>query len=285
MTFRDPDQQVKLCCATFYQSDIARLLLGDVFHPGGLALTRHLGTLLGLAESDSVLDVACGRGASAVHLAERFGCHVTGVDYGPDNIAAAIEHAVERGVETRTSFQEGDAEGIGFGDGTFDAVISECSFCTFPDKAAAAAEMARVLGPDGRLGIADVTVDGQLPDDIQTLLAWVVCIAGAGTPDDYVTTLREAGFAGFVVEDQSAALLEMVNDVRCKLLGLELASGLGRLDLGDIDLGEGKRLARRAVDLIDEGVVGYTLITARATGAGGVGGGPSQCPGPVTPWL
>jgi hypothetical protein len=55
----------------------------------------------------------------------------------------------------------------------------------------------------------------------------------------------------------------MVNDVRRKLLGLELASGLGRLDLGDIDLGEGKHLARRAVQLINDRVVGYTLITAR----------------------
>lgn len=39
------DQEVKVCYATFYQSDLVRLLLGDVFHPGGLALTRRLGDL------------------------------------------------------------------------------------------------------------------------------------------------------------------------------------------------------------------------------------------------
>jgi hypothetical protein len=38
---------------------------------------------------------------------------------------------------------------------------------------------------------------------------------------------------------------------------------LGALSLGDLDLDEGKRLARRAVELIEGGVVGYTLITAR----------------------
>ena len=51
-----------------------------------------------------------------------------------------------------------------------------------------------------------------------------------------------------------------------------LAAGLGKLDgstelaevLGDLDLNEGKRLARRAVELIEDGVVGYTLITARS---------------------
>jgi arsenite methyltransferase len=65
------------------------MLLGDVFHPGGLALTRHLGECIDLAPGVQVLDVACGRGTSAVHLAERFGCHVTGLDYGTENIAAA----------------------------------------------------------------------------------------------------------------------------------------------------------------------------------------------------
>jgi len=65
------------------------------------------------------------------------------------------------------------------------------------------------------------------------------------------------------VEDCSAALLEMVNDVRRKLLGIELAAGLGKLDLGDINLTEGKRLARRAVELVEAGVIGYTLIVAR----------------------
>ena len=75
-----------------------------------------------------------------------------------------------------------------------------------------------------------------------------------------MATLREAGLADFAIEDQRDALLEMVNNVRRKLLGVELAAGLGKLDLGDLDLSEGKRLARRAVELIEGGVVGYTLI-------------------------
>ena len=263
MTDTTPDQGIKVCCATFYQSDLVRALLGDVFHPGGLALTRHLGERIGLGSGVQVLDVACGRGASAVHLAERFGCHVTGLDYGAENIAAAEAHAAESGVARLTTFRRGDAEGLSFEDATFDAVVSECSFCTFPNKAMAAAEMARVLKPGGRLGLTDMTVNGTLPDDIQSLLAWVACVAGAGTPQAYVTTLDAAGFADFVIEDQRVALLDMVGDVRRKLLGVELAAGLGKLSLGALNLEEGKRLARRAVELIEDGAVGYTLITAR----------------------
>jgi arsenite methyltransferase len=267
VTDRIGDREIKLCCATFYQSDIVRMFLGDVLHPGGLVLTQHLGEVIRLGRDDSILDVACGRGMSAVHLAERFGCHVTGLDYGAENVAAAEAHAAARGVAALTAFHQGDAEELPFDDGSFDAVISECSFCTFPDKAMAAAEMARVLRPGGRLGLTDITVNGPLPEELQSLLAWVACVAGAGTPEEYVATLRRAGFEDFTVEDQRNALLEMVNDVRRKLLGAELAIGLGKLDLGDLDLSEGKRLVRRAIELIESGVVGYTLITARKHGS------------------
>ena len=135
----------------------------------------------------------------------------------------------------------------------------------FPDKASAAREFVRVLKPGGRLGLTDMTLDGRLPDDIANLLAWLACMAGAATPEDYVATLQSAGLVDFVVEDQGDALLDMVSDVRRKLLGVELAVKLGKLNLGSLDLDEGKRLARRAVELIESRTVGYVLIAARAT--------------------
>ena len=92
-------------------------------------------------------------------------------------------------------------------------------------------------------------------------------MAAAATPDEYVTTLRRAGFIDFVLEDQGQALTDLVNDLRKNLLGVGLAVGLGKLDLGDLDLEEGKQLARRAVVLIESGTVGYTLITATLPGS------------------
>ena len=61
--------ELKACCAQLYASDVARLLLGDSLHPGGTATTSRLAALLALDSSRTVLDVACGRGASAIHLA------------------------------------------------------------------------------------------------------------------------------------------------------------------------------------------------------------------------
>ncbi len=263
MTDKMNDREIKTCCATFYQSDLARMLLGDVLHPGGLELTGHLGTMLELKATARVLDIACGRGTSAVYLAKRFGCHVTGLDFGPDNIAAAEKHSSAEGVSHLTTFQEGDAEKLPFDDGAFDVIISECSFCTFPEKTKAAREMGRVLGSGGQLGMTDVTVNGPLPEDIQSLLSWIACITGADTPELYMAKLKEAGFTDFTVENHRDSLLEMVNGIHRKLLGVELAIGLGKLELGDLDLSEARRLVQRSLELIENGLISYTLFKAR----------------------
>jgi ubiquinone/menaquinone biosynthesis C-methylase UbiE len=139
--------QIKSCCADLYQSDFARLLLGDSFHPGGLRLTARLGERLELGPGKRVLDVACGKGESAIFLAQRFGCEVVGIDFGAENIREAAARASSAGVTNLAAFRQGDAERIEFPGSDFDAVICECAFCTFPDKSAAASEFARVLKP------------------------------------------------------------------------------------------------------------------------------------------
>ena len=62
--------QLKSCCAATYESDFARLLLGDSFHPGGLALTARIGELLELKPGQRLLDVAAGQGESAIFLGQ-----------------------------------------------------------------------------------------------------------------------------------------------------------------------------------------------------------------------
>ena len=146
-------ETVKQCCARLYESDFAKMLLGDSFHPGGIRLTERLGMLLGLTIRSRVLDIASGKGTSALFLAEHFGCEVIGVDYGAQNVEQANAAAAAKGLEKRVSFQTGDAERLPFADASFDAVICECAFCTFPDKRAAADEFARVLRSGGSVGI------------------------------------------------------------------------------------------------------------------------------------
>jgi arsenite methyltransferase len=261
-TMQATDAQVKQCCANLYESDLVRYLLGDSFHPGGFETTRRMGTMLNLCPGCSVLDVASGKGTTAVFLAKEFGCEVVGIDYGGQNVEASRALAQAEQLEGRVQFERSDAERLLFADASFDAVICECAFCTFPQKALAAAEFFRVLRRGGRAGISDLTRTEVLPADLDGLLAWVACIADAKTVEDYTAYFRRAGFSVDQVEPHHQALREMVDQIRRKLLGAEIMTGLNKLQLPGIDLGAAKRMASGAAEAIKQGHLGYVLICA-----------------------
>lgn len=252
---------IKACCAGLYESDWISLLFGDSLHPGGLALTERAGALLHLGPSDRLLDVAAGKGTSAIFLAQRFGCQVVGLDYSSANIAQANAAAHEASLSGRVHFHQGDAESLPFASDEFDALICECAFCTFPDKPAAAAEFARVLRPGGRLVLSDLTRSGPLAAELQGLLGWIACLADARPAGHYISLLETAGIKVQSVEPHTAALRSMVAEIRAKLLAAELVIKLGNLDLPEIDLDQAKSLARAADEHIQQGKIGYVLIT------------------------
>ena len=255
--------ELKSCCATLYESDFARLLLGDSFHPGGQRLTARLAELMGLRAGVRVLDVASGKGESAIFLASRFGCEVVGVDFGHQNVREAAARAEAAGVSKLVSFVQGDAERIEFPDGSFDAIICECAFCTFPDKRAAAAEFARILRPRGWAGLSDLVRSTALSKELEGLLAWVACIAGARPAEEYADYLREAGMKEIYVEAHGEALTEMVRDIQAKLLGVELMSKLKKIELTGIDLEQAKSMARAASEAVQEKRLSYAIIVSQ----------------------
>jgi arsenite methyltransferase len=254
--------ELKTCCAALYQSDFARILLGDSFHPGGLQLTARLGEMLSLEPGQRVLDVAAGRGESAIFIAKHFHCEVVGIDFGFGNVEEATLRAEKAGVADRVRFEQGDAERLGIPDRSFDAVICECAFCTFPDKQSAASEFARVLRNGGRVGLSDLTRSGPLPPELEGLLAWVACIADARPVAEYARYLEEATFQPPMIEPHDDALLELVRDIQGKLLGAELMVKLKKLNLPGADFKQAKSLACAAMDAIRAGILGYTLIVA-----------------------
>jgi arsenite methyltransferase len=254
---------LKSCCAALYESDFARLLLGDSLHPGGQRLTARLGERLELRPGIRVLDVASGKGDSAIFLARQFGCQVVGVDFGPRNVREASSRATAANVAHLVSFVEGDAEHLDFPDADFDAVICECAFCTFPDKRAAASEFASVLRPGGGLALSDLTRSGPLPQDLEGLLAWIACIADARPVEEYAGYLTVAGFDGAWIEAHDDAVAEMARDVRTRLLGIELMVKLNKLDLPGADFEQAKQFAHAASKAIHQGLLGYSLLVAR----------------------
>lgn len=261
-TLKIPACELKACCAAAYSSDLARHLLGESFHPGGLALTERLGKLLALGPGKLVLDVAAGRGASAIYLAQRFGCEVIGVEYGHDAVREANRAAEVGGVASLVRIEQGDAECLPVPAGQFDAVICECAFCTFPNKYAAIGEFARVLRPGGRVGLTDMTRSGEVPPELQGLLAWIACIADACSINEYTHYLEHAGLTVDRIEPHDGALSTMVRDIRSRLFAVELLVKLKQLHLPSVDFEQAKALAKSAAVAIEARQFGYTLIIA-----------------------
>jgi hypothetical protein len=54
----------------------------------------------------------------------------------------------------------------------------------------------------------------------------------------------------------------MVNQVRVKLLGAEIMTGLKKLQLPALDLGAAKRMANSAMAAVKQRQLGYALISA-----------------------
>ena len=106
------------------------------------------------------LDLACGTGAIAERAA-RAGADVTGIDLAPVLIETARQRAEEQGL--KIDYQVGDCERLdGIQDASFDVLSSTCGIMFAPDHEATARQLARVVRPGGRLGLANWTPEGGL---------------------------------------------------------------------------------------------------------------------------
>jgi ubiquinone/menaquinone biosynthesis C-methylase UbiE len=104
------------------------------------------------------LDLACGTGAVAERAA-RAGADVVGVDLAPMLIETARERSKKQGL--KIDYRVGDCERLeGIEDAGFDVVSSTCGIMFAPDHEATARQLARVVRPGGRLGLANWTPQG-----------------------------------------------------------------------------------------------------------------------------
>lgn len=112
-----------------------------------------------IGREDEVLDVATGTGNAAIPAAAA-GARVVGLDVTPELLDVARRRAGEAGVEVE--WVDGDAEDLPFADDSFDAVLSTLGVQFVPHHERAAAELARVCRPGGRIGLCNWTPEGYI---------------------------------------------------------------------------------------------------------------------------
>jgi ubiquinone/menaquinone biosynthesis C-methylase UbiE len=103
---------------------------------------------------ERALDLACGTGMVARHLAPEVGPEgrVVGVDRNPGMLAVARSLAPPVGA--KVDWVGGDAVALPLPGGSFDLVTCQQGLQFFPDRAAALEHVRRVLAPGGRVALA-----------------------------------------------------------------------------------------------------------------------------------
>jgi arsenite methyltransferase len=152
--------------------------------------------LAALQPGETVLDLGSGSGMDSFLAANQVGPagHVIGVDMTEAQLGKARRLAHE-GAFAQTDFRDGYIETPPVDDASVDCVISNGVINLSPDKAAVFAAAARALRPGGRLALADIVTEHQLPEGVTCDAAlWAACIGGAMQRDAYRQAIEAAGF-------------------------------------------------------------------------------------------
>jgi len=177
---------------------------------GGLPATAVQASLgcgnpVALAElraGEVVLDLGSGGGLDVLLSARRVG--PTGKAYGLDMtdemLDLARRHQAESGV-ANAEFLKGQLEAVPLPDASVDVVLSNCVVNLSTDKDRVFAEAFRVLRPGGRLAIADILVEGEVPAVLRRAIElWSGCLAGALEVEECRGKLSAAGFVDVDIE-------------------------------------------------------------------------------------
>lgn len=156
-----------------------------------------------LKPGEVVVDLGSGGGLDVFLAANKVGPtgKAIGIDMTPEMIERARSNAAKQGF-THVEFYQSTIDRIPLPDNSVDCVISNCVINLAPVKQDVFREIYRVLKPGGRLAVSDIALKQALPAEIgNDLLAYVGCIAGAISFDEYRQGLKEAGFQAVEIVD------------------------------------------------------------------------------------
>ncbi len=144
---------------------------------------------------ETVVDLGSGSGMDSFIAARKVGetGKVIGIDMTDEQLANAARLAQHGGFRNAV-FRKGYIQATGLDDACCDLVISNGVVNLAPDKTAVFREAARLLRRGGRMALADIVTEQDLPEGISCdATLWAACIGGAVQVDRYVEAIHGAG--------------------------------------------------------------------------------------------
>lgn len=172
---------------------------------------RRMAQDLGLKKGDMVLDVGCGRGRVANHMASHTGAQLTGVNIDHSQLESARQFADGNGLSKQCEFKFGDINSLPFSfkDNTFDAIYEVQVFSLSKNLDNLFRDLHRMLKPGGKFGCLEwVILDNYDPEnphhaELMRQVKPVIGAIGNPTVGQYVDALKKAGFKVLINENAS----------------------------------------------------------------------------------
>jgi tocopherol O-methyltransferase len=199
---REHYDSLALIYRTFWGDHIHHGLFGEgVETPeeAQTALVDHCVSLLGVKGHARVLDVGCGHGGTAVHLAHAYGWQVTGITISPKQAKIAREKAAQARMSALTEFLVEDAEQYSYPREAYDIVWTMESSEHFRDKEAYLQKAAQTLPAGGKLLVTAWT--GAMQSARGRAVAEAFLCPELWTAEQYGRAMREAGLLPDAHED------------------------------------------------------------------------------------
>jgi cyclopropane fatty-acyl-phospholipid synthase-like methyltransferase len=162
-----------------------------------LAQERYLDELIKevpIKKGDTILDIGCGNGTTAIWLAKKFNCFVYGVDIVEKNIIAAEERRKEEKLEDSVHFQQKDALEMSFASQKFDHIISVETIFHIDDKKKLFENINSILKPGGHLVFSDYTLERPCSPFLKSLAKEIIEGEYLIKVGEYHKILNEIGF-------------------------------------------------------------------------------------------
>lgn len=159
--------------------------------------------LAALKPGEKVVDLGSGSGTDSFVAALSVGAEgrVTGIDMTDEQLAKA-ERLRSAGGFGNVAYRKSYIESTRLAEACCDAVISNGVINLAADKGAVFREAARLLKPGGRLALADIVTEVQLPESITCdATLWAACIGGALQVERYLEAIEAAGLGVRQVKD------------------------------------------------------------------------------------